>query len=117
MADMKSGDTTVGSMLSAMIFQIEEQNKKNVDPIDKQQMAILKKGSSMMIPSKLLNARSSNHLISVNGDAGEQGEESQRAKLMADLDDMYNKISVEQAVVQTDYSHVFAEKKVDDAMA
>ena len=66
---------------------------------DKQQMAILKKGSSMMIPSKLLNARSSNHLISVNGDSGEQGEESQRAKLMADLDDMYNKISVEQAVV------------------
>ena len=35
---------------------------------------------------------------------------------MADLDDMYNKISVEQAVVQTDYSHVFAEKKVDSAM-
>ena len=35
---------------------------------------------------------------------------------MGELDDIYNKLSVEHAVVQTDYSHVFAEKKVDPDM-
>ena len=35
---------------------------------------------------------------------------------MNELDDLYNKVSVEHAVIQTDYSHVFAEKKIDGEM-
>lgn len=35
MSEMKSGDTTVGGILGAMIYQIEETNKKNMDPIEK----------------------------------------------------------------------------------
>ena len=35
---------------------------------------------------------------------------------MGELDDMFGKLTVEHAVVQTDYSHVFAEKKVDPDM-
>ena len=35
MSEMKSGDTTVGGILGAMIYQIEETNKKYMDPIEK----------------------------------------------------------------------------------
>ena len=45
MSEMTSGDTTVGGILGAMIFQIEETNKKNMDPIEKQSVALIKKGS------------------------------------------------------------------------
>ena len=45
MSEMKSGDTTVGGILGAMIYQIEETNKKNMDPIEKQSVGVIKKGS------------------------------------------------------------------------
>ena len=64
-----------------------------------------------MVLQKELNRHSTNAVLSVN-DAGEDP----RQKLMGELDDIYNKLSVEHAVVQTDYSHVFAEKKVDPEM-
>ena len=35
MSEMTSGDTSVGGILGAMIYQIEESNKKNMDPIEK----------------------------------------------------------------------------------
>lgn len=35
MSELKSGDTTVGGILGAMIYQIEETNKKTMDPIEK----------------------------------------------------------------------------------
>ena len=34
-SELKSGDTTVGGILGAMIYQIEETNKKTMDPIEK----------------------------------------------------------------------------------
>ena len=105
---MDSANTTVGGILGAMIYQIEEANKNNLDPLDRAPI-ITKKGSQAVIPREL-NRRSTNLLVS---DDASMNEDMQRSKLMAELNDLYNKISVEHAVVKTDYSHVFAEKKVD----
>ena len=112
---MESGNTSIGGIMSAMIFQIEEANKKSMDPLDKAPVAIIKKGSQNLLP-KELNRRSTNNCLSANDQDFSLFEDQQRQKLMGELNDLYNKISVEHAVVQTDYSHVFAEKKIDDDM-
>ena len=43
-------------------------------------------------------------------------EKSEKNKLESTLDDIYNKLVIEQGVVQTDYSHQFRRNKVDEKM-
>ena len=65
MSEMKSGDTTVGGILGAMIYQIEETNKKNMDPIEKQSVGIIRKGSQSAIPNNL-HKSSTAGMLSIN---------------------------------------------------
>ena len=71
---MDSANTTVGGILSAMIYQIEESNKADLDPLDRSPN-INKKGSQAVLP-KELNRRSTNLLLS--GDDVSIHEDSQR---------------------------------------
>ena len=65
MSEMKSGDTTVGGILGAMIYQIEETNKKNMDPIEKQSVGIIREGSQSAIPNNL-HKSSTAGMLSIN---------------------------------------------------
>ena len=65
-----------------------------------------------MIPNNLHKSSTAGMLsLSDTNDTG-----SNREKLVNELEDVFNKLTVEQAVVQTDYSHQFAEKKVNPEM-
>ena len=73
---MKAEDISVGSMLAAMIYQIEEQNKEGE-------------------PNK--------NVVLGNGSV---------SHLFAELDDLFNKVSFENAAVSTDFKHQFSASKI-----
>jgi hypothetical protein len=73
---MKAEDTSVGSMLAAMIYQIEEQNK---------------------------NGEQDKNVVSSKGSV---------SHLFAELDDLFNKVSFENAAISTDFKHQFSSNKI-----
>ena len=64
-SEMESANTTVGGILGAMVYQIEEANKQALDPLDRASIAVIKKGSQHVLPREL-NRHSTNAVLSVD---------------------------------------------------
>lgn len=116
MTEMQGASTNIGGILSAMVYQIEQdslKNKKtalaahNVSIQDEQ--ASLHEKSVSNAPSQIHSQLQS---IDVQSDQGQE----EKNKLISQLDDMYNSLVIEHGVVTTDYSHQFKQNKVTDRM-
>ncbi len=87
-SEMHSGSTSVGSILGAMVYQIEKQNAGEPAASDRQQ------ADGPATPKD------------------PQEDAALRESLMSEMDQIVQKIAVESAVVETDFKHVFEGKKV-----
>ena len=110
MTEMQSGSTNIGGILSAMVYQIEQDNikaKNKAPPTGHNNSAMIleeKSKSSLHGPSI-----SNMHSIDINSEAAagakDQQQQEEKNKLASQLDDMYNCLVIEHGVVTTDYSH------------
>ena len=119
MTEMDGASTSIGGILSAMVYSIENDGngsgirpKASAGGIRGTQMSVQEDHSSIRgvslneVPSNLKSLE----MIS------EQGGPEQKTKLANQLDDMFNALAVEHCVVTTDYSHQFDENKVKSGM-
>ena len=98
---MESCSTSVGSILSAIVFQIEEENK--ADPMMQYEKETLVTHRSQ------INA-SLNSVLSVNSvvTQGDKDEALNQNDLVDELEAAYQKLTYEHTVVETNFSHKFA---------